>query len=102
MSGEILHTTADDPRDVATPTQCLRLRKRVNLTWMNSRPPRMRKPEAVLPERLDEAAVLRIDAVLRPAGIRLVHQPSDELRVKCGEPRPVASIFAMCHWRIMP
>jgi hypothetical protein len=55
----------------------------------------MRKREAVLPERLDEAAVLRIDAVVRPARIRLVHQPFDELRVKCGEPRSGVSIFAM-------
>jgi hypothetical protein len=69
---------------------------------MNSRPPRMRKPEAIVPERLDETAILRIDAVLRPAGICLVHQPSDELRMQCGELHSRVSVVAMWHSRIMP
>jgi hypothetical protein len=64
---------------------------------MHSRAPWIGKPESILSQRLDETAAPRVDTVLRPAGIRVIHQPCEELCMQSGKLSPRIAEFAMYH-----
>src|ERR1700736_3202076 len=78
MGDEIVRSSLQDSLHVAVPAEPGCLGKRVDLTRVNSGAPRMRQADAILRQRLDEAAILWIDAVLRPQWIGGVRQPGHE------------------------
>jgi hypothetical protein len=93
---EVLRAAAQNTVNVAAPSECTGLPECVYLARMNPRSARIAKREAILPERFDEPAILGVDAVRPPPWIRIVHQPSGQLRMQCPEFRHEVKLSAMC------
>ena len=89
---EVVKSAAHDTGRVATPAELRRLREGINLARMKPRAPGMKQGGAPLIKGLLEAAVARIDAVVRPERVGVIDRDvRDRGRRQAGVAREFSS-----------
>ena len=97
MSNKIVHAAAQNALDVARPTEGRRLGEGVDLARVHPGAARMRQASTVMSDGLDEAAVVRVDPVLRPHRVGGVVQPADERAAQFAQPVMGDRRVGRCH-----